>query len=141
MTVAAPIKPTSAVRTRSGPFLRLRLSNGYSWSHEFEAKSADTLATGCAVSWAKFVERIPEYQTRNRADCKRHALELHVCSPTGMWVNSNYGTGNAHPLFVGYGPIADCEAVWLRCLRAWNAAFELERFCSRIPKFLDESDV
>ena len=140
MIIDAPVKPTVRAPDlqRQKP-LKLRLSDGYSWAHEFEAVGPETLRDGCFEAWvACLVER-------DRRTCPRQ-LELHVYEDVSRhWINANYGTDSAKIVVVSQPGTATAhdwndepwETYWLRCLRCWNACYRLNLFCRQIPKMLN----
>lgn len=161
--IESPTKPpiTTPARREGGNAIKLRLSDGRSWSHEFEAAGPATLRDGCFEAWVaclverdrRAAERYPAHQTINRERFVRGwptRLQLHVYNDTlRQWVNANYGTDSAKIIVVAQPGTSTSrewdnepwETYWLRCLRCWDACYRFAQFVRGIPKFLDDSGV
>jgi hypothetical protein len=158
MSAATIDRPPTPPRFRAGfgRRLRVRLSNGFSWAHEFEANDPISLRDGCAEAHFEHqhthaetvASRFPEYQTRNRDSVRRAArlesLYLYVWHRR-QWLNANYGT-NGERLLTVRAPgaatngeswsDADWFDAWTRCERCKSAAEMLDRFCDGIGDFI-----
>lgn len=157
MSAATLTRQPSVSRVGFGRTLRLRLSNGYSWAHEFDANDAFSLREGCAEAHFEHrrhvdaeVNRYPAYQTRNREQARARVagenLYLHV-KHRRDWLNANYGTNSECVIFVrrpGTAPSgeawsdADWADVWIRCVRCKSAAESLDRFCDNVVAELSQ---
>ena len=154
-----PIGPDrGAERRRDGgrPLLKLRLSDGRTWAHEFGASTAGELRdgcfeawVGCRVEWQRRAAALPAHQSRKRAAMLATmpaALQLHVLdttAPARGWLNANFGRDSTRLLVIrcpGDAPNAeawegaDRPDAWRRCLRTWCAAAELARFIAHVSR-------
>lgn len=155
-----PIAPPAAGadRPRRGPLLRLRLSDGASWAHEFDASSADDLRdqcfeafVACSVEWHRRADLLPAHQTTRRAKVvqgrPRH-LELHLRDPAaGAWVNASWAADPMRKLIVSEPGTAAGDTwrtaqwadAWFACLRTADAAHRLAVFLGQtVPAMLRE---
>jgi hypothetical protein len=148
-----PVAPTVAPRgDRHDPLLTLRVSDGYTWAHEFGASDASELRDGAfeafvalTLEWQRRADALPAHQTINRAAVLRsmpHSLQLQVLDTSGItnqpnWVSANYGSDPMRMIVVQHPGDArtpdawaesDWPTYWRRCLRAWMAMTELAQF-------------
>ena len=154
MSVIASIPPVviplKASRGRDKPLLSLRLSDGYSWAHEFGASSPTDLKDGC---FEAFVALSIEWNRRGRNTSTRPgSLQLHVLDDVTAihsWINASYGTRSDRMIIVRSPGTATngedwdsapWEKYWLCCLRCWNACYLLNQFCSTVIERLDVAD-
>lgn len=133
--------------------IRVRLSDGYSWAHEFGASSVRTLRIGCRSAWNAYhqhlnslIEAIPPYHTMTRerqaSDNKyRQTLQVHVRDAysrcrTDYWINSMWGT-NAEKMQLCLDPFRfenDWTKIWQQCVRCDEAAAELAVFIGGVAQ-------
>ncbi len=154
-TIAPPAPPAVGTAAPRGPLLRLRLSDGYTWAHEFTASDAESLMSGCFVAWAacgREWERralaLPAHQTIKREAMRRAApgvLALHVRDDfthgAASWVAAKRDAMKVivvrDPARVDPCASSDWAGAWLACLKTWNGCYELARFLNRtVPAML-----
>jgi hypothetical protein len=128
------------------PLLTLRLTDGHSRVSAFTASTHRDLREQCLAAWARCAQAfensatpVPPRVTVNRTATLATmpcSLQLHVLDTWGEWIVPNRCTDRDTELIVRRpGPSegdADQDAdewleVWLRCLRAWLTASELDR--------------
>lgn len=157
MFTHTPTKPAAgAADLVHGPRLLLRLSDGRTWAHEFEARSAYALRDGCfeafvtcRLEWQRRADELPAHQTHKRAAVLAgmpRTLQLQFCDPaTGHWLDANRATDPMRQLTVsepGSAPGDAWEAApwpdaWLRCLKTADAAHRLAVFLGQaLPAML-----
>lgn len=143
--------PNPVSCTGFGYRLRIRLSNGFSWAHEFEANGPYALRDGCAEAHfdhLQYAESVAlahaPHQSRDweraRAKIMRAPIYMHV-QHRGQWLNANYATDSERMLVVrapgtaASGEVwadADWADAWMRCVRCKSAADALDSFCGNI---------